>query len=134
MYFKQLEDSVYQRKIFLFVGTRAEFVQHVKERWNKNLAKEIGKDTVGQMGYFSIPSEVYVGVLSRVYYLWSLKFANTPRDIGTLAHESFHMASTILCDLGVTVTDPNGSEAVAYYMESVFQQCLCFLFEEERRR
>ena len=131
--FTQITDSVYGRRVFLFVGARDDFVQHLTEKWGKKAARGIRKDAIGQLQYFDHPSEHYVGVQSRVYYFWLICFHNTPRDIGTLCHEAFHVATTILEDLGVDTTDAQGSEALAYYLNSFVEQSLVFLFEEERR-
>lgn len=122
----QLVDTVYSRQIHLFVGTRQEFLTHLEEKWGKHATKGICKDACGQMHWFKAPSK-YEGVKSRIYYLWSVQFNNTPNDIGTLAHEAFHIATTILCDLGVDTTAVDGSESVAYYMESIFTQSLTLL-------
>jgi len=114
---------VYNRQIHLFVGSRAELIAHLTEKWGKHSAKRIAKDACGQMVWFKAPSK-YEGVKTRIYYLWTVQFNNTPNDIGTLAHEAFHIATTILCDLGVDTNDVDGSESVAYYMESIFVQSL----------
>lgn len=130
MFITQLADTVYGRKIFLFIGTRQEFVFHLSEVWGKHASKGICKDACGQMHWFRVPSE-YEGVKSRVYYLWSLRFNGSVKDIGTLAHEAFHVATTILCDLGVDTNDTDGSESVAYYMESIFTQSLEALYAKK---
>lgn len=122
----QVKDTVFRRRIFLFVGTREEFVKHLIETWGRECAKKIPKDARGMMHWFSVKSK-HPGVKTRVYYLWSVEFNNSPDDCGTLAHEAFHIATTVMEDLGVDTSDVEGSEGVAYYMESIFVQCLTHL-------
>lgn len=127
----QVQDTVYKRRIFLFVGSRVAFEKHLTETWGQKASKGLCKDACGQMWDFYVPSLVYEGVKARVYYLWCARFNGTPEDIGTLAHEAFHIATTILEDLGVDTGDKEGSESVAYYMESIFVQCLTHLQENQ---
>lgn len=122
----QVKDTVFGRRIFLFVGTREAFVKHLTEAWAGQCKKKIPKDARGMMLWFFVKSK-FAGVKTRVYYLWSVEFNGTPDDIGTLAHEAFHIATTVLEDLGVDTSDVEGSESVAYYMESIFVQCLTHL-------
>ena len=135
MFFAQLQDSVYLRRIFLFLGNRTEFLAHLAEKWGENAPKDLYQDAVGGAEYFQVPSSTHEGITARVYYLWTYTFNNTPRDIGTLAHESFHIAVTILKDLMVETNDGNqGSESVAYYMESILTQSLTLLLEDAKRK
>jgi len=122
----QVQDSVYRRRIFLFVGTRDDFVKHLMETWGATATKKIPKDARGMMHWFFVKSK-HPGVKTRVYYLWSVEFNNTSDDCGTLAHEAFHIATTVMEDLGVDTSDVEGSESVAYYMETIFVQCLTHL-------
>lgn len=123
----QVQDTVYKRRIFLFLGTRNDFVKHLTETWGQKHAKGVLKDACGMMWNFYVPSTEYEGVKTQIYYLWAVRFNGTPSDIGTIAHESFHIATTILEDLGVDTTDKEGAESVAYYMETIFVQCLTHL-------
>lgn len=122
----QVQDTVFKRRIFLFVGTREVFVKHLTEAWGGQCKKKVPKDARGMMLWFPVKS-TFTGVKTRVYYLWSCQFDNTTDDIGTLAHEAFHIATTVMEDLGVDTSDVEGSEGVAYYMETIFVQCLTHL-------
>lgn len=122
--FARLQDTVYLRQIYLFVGPRQEFVAHLTATWGKQAAKGVPKDAIGLSHNFYAPSERVPGMQSRVFYLWVWQFKGTPHDIGTIAHECFHIAVTILEDLGVDTSDREGSESIAYYLDSLVRQCL----------
>lgn len=119
-----VQDTIFRRRINAFIGTRDELLTHLRTQWNHNGKKEIGTDSLGQM--FRFRYEFVNGVKTWVYYIWSAKFTDSVEDIGTLAHESFHVASLILEDLGVETSETGGSESIAYYFESIFTQTLTF--------
>ncbi len=121
-----IEDNVYRRRIYMFIGSRSELKAHLKELWpgGKAVKAVASEDVLGQMFHFRW--EFARGVKTRVYYIWSVKFDDSEEDIGTLAHEAFHVACEILNDLGVDTSDSDGSESIAYYFESIFMQSLAF--------
>lgn len=110
----------------MFIGSRSELKAHLKELWpgGKAVKAVASEDVLGQMFHFRW--EFARGVKTRVYYIWSVKFDDSEEDIGTLAHEAFHVACEILNDLGVDTSDSDGSESIAYYFESIFMQSLAF--------
>ncbi|MCL4838892.1 MAG: hypothetical protein KJ058_13110 [Thermoanaerobaculia bacterium] len=128
-----LQDNVYRRRIYAFMGTRAELKDHLRVTWpGEKVRKKLCPDALGQMFHFK---HAFVdGVKTRVYYIWSVKFDDSVEDTGTLAHEAFHVAAQILNDLGVDTSDADGSESLAYYFESIFRQTLSFAREHHTGR
>ena len=123
----RIKDDIYRRRVFVFVGSRKELVDHLTVTWGRGAIRSLAKDAVGMAFHFKAPNpenHVEAQQRSRVYYVWLSCFCGAVEDIGTLAHECFHAATMILDDLGVDTDESDGSEALAYYLDFLVRSAL----------
>ena len=125
----ELKDDVYRRRVILAVGSVKELKEMLTRSYGKGAARGIPNDAGGMMHTFKWYSEDFpeMGKKSKVFVIWLLRFTLTPLDISTLAHECFHCASAVLDELGVDTDDSEGSEALAYYLDSLVRRSLIAL-------
>lgn len=124
----QFTDTVYHRRVYLFVGDRATFRAYIKENYGEGAARNVYKDCLGLAFSVKSPSPDDPNVESQVYFVWLTKFDGSPRTVALLAHECYHTAVAVFDNLGVNQDD---EEAVAYYMDAMIEQFLTALRHEK---
>jgi hypothetical protein len=112
-----LNDTIYQRDVYLFVGPRKEFREYLLNKWGKSAAGKIPKRAQGAVFAITAPTK-YPRVRTLIYFVWLISWSGEPSDYGCLAHECYHAVMSVLDELGVTPSE----EAIAYYLDSMVTQ------------
>lgn len=122
--FHEFADPVYRRRVYLFVGDRRALIDYIEGAYGKSKAKGVAKDCIGLSFQVKSPHPDYPQVESKVYFVWLVAWAGTPREHALLCHECIHVTAKVFDDLGV---DWNDEEAVCYYTDAMVEQFLTAL-------
>jgi hypothetical protein len=126
---KELVDSVYGADVVLFVGSRQRLLSWLRSEYRcpaKQTARDIPNDSMARVLIVDVEADDPPRALASMFVLWLAKWEDTPGMHSTLAHEAYHLACHVLEHHGVNTTE---QEAVAYYLDSVVEQCTRALME-----
>lgn len=115
----QLNDTVYRRRVYLFVGPRQEFREYLLKSYGARIANRVPKHCIGLTLVSNVPHTDIPDTKTVIVHVWLAKWSASPRDWGTLAHECYHAVCAVFTDLGVEMAD---EEAVTYYLDSMVEQ------------
>lgn len=123
MFTHRFQDTIYERRVELCVGTSQEFNQHMKSLRSK---ERVAKDDLGGMRTVMLPSKTHPHLKAKAFFVWLTDFNGSAIAIGTLVHECGHATAAIMEHLGV-VEEAEGSEARMYYLNALVVQFLTAL-------
>lgn len=113
-----IPDPIYGRTILLLVGKKSLVQKYLNDNFDPDYEME---GNFGEVNYFDIP-DTRVGS-KRVFYIWLDSYDESVQDVGTVAHECFHLVCYIFDDLGIKYCDES-EEAWAWYLDYLVQQVL----------
>lgn len=111
--FKRLLDSVYDRRIYVAVGSAEECVPKINKKFGLTLDVSDFEGDSGQ--HIEVGNEDDKVVDSFVIWLENAK------DLAVISHEVFHAAHRIMKYVGIKLSD-DSEEAYAYFIESIVRQ------------
>ena len=109
--------DIFESDIYLFIGERNEFVEHLEKKYNLSCDKQIDR-SAGFAFRFIGGDDVDYG-----YAIWIEKFDYSVESYPVLAHECLHIADFMLKDRQIKETEEN-NEILAYTFDFIFRSFL----------
>lgn len=106
----QLDDPVYCRDVYLYVGSRRQLANFLRRRWRFG-ARHIPSKAVAATLFVPTPKAI-------VYVIWLESWRGDGESYGMLAHECYHVVVAAFDEMRVKLDE----EAVAYYLEFMVRQ------------